>query len=334
MSRDVVAVTVPAKVNLHLGVGPLRPDGFHHLVTVFQAVSLVDEVTVSRRAAGSGLTVSVTPAGTDLDISDVPADPTNLAAQAALAVADFAGQSADGLHVAIRKGIPVAGGMAGGSADAAAALVAVDALLQANAGREELENLAASLGSDVNFALHGGTAIGTGRGEQITPVLARGTYHWAFAFMLGGLSAGAVYRRTDELRGTAPVPEPAVPNALLAALATGDPAQVGPHLHNDLEAAVVAMRPELDLLLELGRDYGALGALVSGSGPTCAFLARDAEHALDLAVSLSASGVCSGVRTGRGPVAGARISDGIPGPDPAGPADGSDGPQPPDLHSV
>lgn len=345
MPPESVTVTVPAKVNLHLGVGPLRSDGYHDLVTVFQAVSLTDEVTVRRSDSGGPLQIRVAPAGPGLKVAQVPTDESNLAAQAAAAVLAQSGvgesgatTEGSGLRIEIRKGIPVAGGMAGGSADAAAALVATDALLGASLPREELEALAAGLGSDVNFALHGGTAIGTGRGEQITPVLARGTYHWAFTMMADGLSAGDVYRRTDEMRGAGPVPEPALPEALLAALVSGDPEAVGRHLHNDLQPAAVAMLPTLDLLLELGTDYGALGAIVSGSGPTCAFLARDAEHALDLAVSLSASGLCGAVRTGSGPVVGTRIvesSTGTPGPGAHGGAeDDDDDPGPPDLHAV
>ena len=298
--RSSVSVTVPAKVNLQLGVGPVRADGYHELVTIFHAVDLVDRV-VARTGDGISLRVN----GEDSEA--VPVDETNLAWKAAAALADYADVAAD-VHLEIAKAIPVAGGMAGGSADAAAALVACDALWGTNLDREELHHLAAALGSDVPFALDGGTAIGMGRGEQLTPVLTRGTFHWAFAIADGGLSTPAVYRQCDVLREGENVPEPEVDADIVTALAHGDARALGRSLTNDLQRAAVSLRPSLGDLLDAGDELGALGQIVSGSGPTCAFLARDAEHALDSAVGLTATGLCRTVKRASGPVPGARLT--------------------------
>jgi 4-diphosphocytidyl-2-C-methyl-D-erythritol kinase len=300
-AREAVTVRVPAKVNLYLGCGPRGADGFHDVTTVYQAVSLYDEVTVT---PAGGLSVSVRGDAA----ADVPADADNLAARAAIALA-----RRTGLHPAVRidiaKGIPVAGGMAGGSADAAAALVACDALWGTELDRASLHEIAASLGSDVPFPLHGGTALGTGRGDRLTPVLARGDYHWVIAVAEGGLSTAAVYAEHDRQVEAAPAVEPSA-DAVLAALRSGDPVALGRALANDLQAAAVALRPSLARTLEAGRELGAVGAIVSGSGPTCALLARDADGAVALAAALSGAGVCRAVRRVHGPVAGARVVDG------------------------
>jgi len=294
-----VTVRAPAKVNLHLGVGPRRADGFHDLATVFQAVSLYDEVTV--RVADQ-LSVAVEGEGAE----NVPADASNLAAQAATALADFVGRE-PAVRIEIRKGIPVAGGMAGGSADAAAALVACDALWQTDVGPDALHALAARLGSDVPFCLVGGTALGAGRGERLTTVLGRGVYHWVFAVADAGLSTPAVYAEFDRLRAEAPALEPEVPPELLAALRAGDARRLAPLLSNDLQAPALRLRPALRRTLEAGRDARALGAVVSGSGPTCAFLVAGESEAIAVTAALSGSGACQAVRRAHGPVAGARV---------------------------
>jgi 4-diphosphocytidyl-2-C-methyl-D-erythritol kinase len=298
---------VPAKVNLQLAVGPVRDDGYHSLVTVFHAVTLFDEVTV--RAAGE---TTLTVAGEDAGL--VPADQSNLAWQAAAALARRSGHRDAGVEIQIRKRIPVAAGLAGGSADAAATLVACNELWRTGLSPGELAEIGAELGSDVPFALTGGTAVGRGRGEQLTPALAAGGYHWALAFGLTGLSTAQVYATCDRLRaaraaaGNAPpVTEPELSHPLMAALRTGDPASVGPLLSNDLQPAALSMQPELRLALSAGREYGALGAIVSGSGPTCAFLAKDAAHARELAVGLTGTGVCRTVARATGPAPGAAI---------------------------
>jgi 4-diphosphocytidyl-2-C-methyl-D-erythritol kinase len=294
-----VTVRAPAKVNLHLSVGRVRPDGFHDLTTVFQAVGLYDEVVVTR-APEPRVTLEGEGAG------DVPLDGSNLALRAVDLLARETG-SDPGVHVRITKGIPVAGGMAGGSADAAAALVACDALWGTGLTRDELGALGAELGSDVPFSLHGGTALGTGRGEQLTPVLGHGSYSWVVALSHGGLSTPAVYAALDRQRETGPIGVVGDPSQVLAALRSGDPEQLGRALSNDLEPAAVSLRPELRLLLDTGLDLGALGAVVSGSGPTVVMLARDDGHAVALAAALSGQGVCRSVRRADGPVPGARV---------------------------
>ncbi len=295
---------VAAKVNLALAVGGLRQDGFHEVATVFQSVGIFDEVEVRRRPAGDGIRLTVS--GDDID--GVPLDADNLAWRAAEAVAQ-AGDVDPDVHIHITKAIPVAGGMAGGSADAAGALLACDMLWRTGLDRDRLDVLAAELGSDVVFAVRGGTAVGTGRGERVTPAMTRGNYNWVFALAHEGVSTPAVYREFDRLNAGTIIPEPEIPEPLMEALLAGDAERVGAELHNDLQPAAISLRPELDLLLEVGRDYGALGAMISGSGPTCAFLVRDDEQALDLAVSLSASGMCRNVVRANGPAHGVRVKE-------------------------
>jgi 4-diphosphocytidyl-2-C-methyl-D-erythritol kinase len=296
---DRVTARAPAKVNLHLSVGRLRADGFHDLTTVFQAVGLYDDVTVERAGA---LAVEVTGESADR----VPADASNLAARAVQLLARHTGRPAE-VAISIRKGIPVAGGCAGGSADAAAALVACDALWGTGLTRDALAGLGAELGSDVPFSLHGGTALGTGRGEQLTPVLGQGGYAWVLALSAGGLSTPEVYAQLDRQRESGPVGVVSSPADVLSALRSGDAVALGRALGNDLQGAALALRPELRQVLDTGRSLGALGALVSGSGPTVALLARDAGHAVDLAAALATSGVCDAVRRADGPVPGARV---------------------------
>jgi 4-diphosphocytidyl-2-C-methyl-D-erythritol kinase len=298
-----VTVRVPAKVNLQLSVGPRRSDGYHDLANVFQAVSLHDEI-IARPA--DGISVRVEGIGTATDVSGVPSDGTNLAVRAARALAARAGV-ADGVALLIRKAIPVAGGMAGGSADAAGALLACDALWETGLSRADLDELAAGLGADVPFALLGNTALGVARGDRLSEVLGRGQFHWVLAVDPDGLSTPAVYAECDRLRGAAVVPEPVADPALMSALRAGDAAALGKALSNDLEAAAISLRPSLARTLAAGRELGVLGAMVSGSGPTCAFLVADAAAALDVAVGLSALGVCRDVRRATGPVPGARV---------------------------
>jgi 4-diphosphocytidyl-2-C-methyl-D-erythritol kinase len=299
-----VTVRAPAKVNLALGVGPLRPDGYHGLATVFHAVSLYDDLVATPLPMGSGLQLVVEGEGA----GQVPLDATNLAARAVAALAPY-GAPGD-VSLTIRKGIPVAGGMAGGSADAAAALVATDALFDLGLGKDRLLEIAATIGSDVPFALHGGTAIGSDRGTNLTTALVRGTYHWVFVLAEEGLSTPLVYREFDRLHeGVTPMGDPTVPDELMAALRAGDAAALGKSLHNDLQRPALTLRPHLAQVLSIGHEYGALGGVVSGSGPTCAFLARDDTHAVDLAVAFTASGVCRTVKRATGPVPGARVVD-------------------------
>ena len=298
-----VSVRVPAKVNLQLAVGPPRRDGYHGLVTVFHAVSLFDEVTVEP-AGRDGVTV--TGEGADR----VPGGRDNLALRAAAALRAAVRDRAGGpgrVHVTIAKKIPVAAGLAGGSADAAAALVACNELWGSGLTQQQLLEIAATVGSDVAFALLGGTAVGRGRGEQLTPALAPATqYHWVLALADAQLSTPDVYAALDRLRGVGPR-EITLDAALMSALRSGDARLVGARLSNDLQQAAVSLFPALRKTLTAGLELGALGALVSGSGPTCVFLAANAERALELAVSISGAGVCRSVARVSGPVPGATV---------------------------
>ena len=255
---------MPGKVNLYLAVGDRREDGYHELTTVFHAVSLFDEVTVRNADV---LSLELVGEGAD----QLPTDERNLAWQAAELMAEHVGRAPD-VSIMIDKSIPVAGGMAGGSADAAAVLVAMNSLWELGVPRRDLRMLAAQLGSDVPFALHGGTALGTGRGEELATVLSRNTFHWVLAFAEGGLSTPAVFTELDRLREVGDPPRLDEPGPVLAALAAGDPEQLAPLLGNEMQAAAVSLDPALRRALRAGVEAGALAGIVSGSGPTCAFL--------------------------------------------------------------
>lgn len=296
-----VRVRVPAKINLHLGVGPLRRDGYHELNTVYHAISVHDELTARR-----GDTLSLTMAGEGT--GELALDESNLVIRAARALASSAGVPPHArLH--LRKQIPLAGGLAGGSADAAAALVACDALWGTGLSRDELAEIAADLGSDVPFLIHGGTALGTGRGEAVSPVLARPTvWHWVVAVADGGLATPVAYRELDRLREAGAAGPPlGSTDTLLAALRQSDPRVLAAALGNDLQDAALALRPSLAATLKAGEAAGALAGMVSGSGPTCVFLATGAADAERIAAELGALDVCRHARTAHGPVAGARI---------------------------
>jgi 4-diphosphocytidyl-2-C-methyl-D-erythritol kinase len=297
-----VTARAPAKVNVHLAVGPLRADGFHELRTVYLAVSLFDTVT-ARPGEGLSLTVSGEGSG------EIPTDRGNLVWRAAELLARHAGVPADA-SLDVAKTIPAAAGLAGGSADAAAALVALDALWGTRASRADLAGLAAELGSDVPFSLHGGVALGSGRGEQLSPVLARRRWDWVLGIAEEGLSTPAVYAELDRLRAEGKVPDGAAPapaEPVIAALRSGPPEALAGALLNDLQAPALALRPALRRALRAATDAGAGAALVSGSGPTVAALADDEHDALRLAAALAGAGVFRTVRAVHGPVPGARL---------------------------
>lgn len=304
--REVV-VRAPGKINVFLAVGALQDDGYHEVATAYQAVSLYEEVRASH---APDFSVSFTGS---VDTSGLLTDGTNLAIRAATLLARTADYRA-GVRLEIAKSVPIAGGMGGGSADAGATLVACDALWGTGLSRDELLDLAAELGADVPFALQGGTAIGTGRGDLLSPALAKGTFHWVLAFSDHGLSTPEVYRALDEHRerhapdiGPADT-SPHVDISVLHALRSGDAQALAAALHNDLQAPALGLAPELAAVLELGEANGALAGIVSGSGPTVAFLTADPDAALGLHVSLSASGLHAVRATG--PVHGARVVGG------------------------
>jgi 4-diphosphocytidyl-2-C-methyl-D-erythritol kinase len=292
-----VRVRVPAKINLHLGVGATRADGYHEVRTVFQALDLTDEV-IARPSPELRLTIS------GPEAEDVPDNDENLAWRAVELLGDHVGQP-PAVHLEIVKSIPVAGGMAGGSADAAGALLACAELWQIKTTRTELIELATQIGSDVAFGLVGGTALGTGRGELLAPVLATGTFWWALAVADFGLSTPEVYAEFDLLSARPRALTSA--DGVLDAVRGGDVGALAAALSNDLQPAALSLAPSLRRTLAAGRELGALAGIVSGSGPTCAFLAEDQAHAVRLAAALSADGVCRTARVASGPAPGARL---------------------------
>lgn len=303
-TTDRVHVRTPGKINVFFEVGDLDEDGYHEVASAYQAVSAHEDLWAE---ASDRFTISVS--GT-VDVSGVPLDDRNLAVRAARMLAAETGYPG-GVHLEIRKGVPVAGGMGGGSADAAAALVACDALWGTGLPSADLQTLAARLGADVPFALIGGTAVGTGRGDELSPALARGRFDWVIVTSGEGLSTPEVYRELDRHRqlhaaDIAPVPRrPRVDPGVLQALRAGDPTALAATMRNDLQVAALRMRPALGAILERGERMGALAGIVSGSGPTLAFLAEDEESAIDLQVVLSAEG--HEALHVHGPVPGARV---------------------------
>lgn len=299
---DRVRVRAPGKLNVFFEVGGVQDDGYHDVASAYQAVSLYEEVWASH---SDDFTVAVSGS---VDSAGVPLDDRNLAVRAARLVARTAGYEG-GVHLDIVKGVPVAGGMGGGSADAAAALVACDALWGTDLGGHRLQRLAARLGADVPFAMLGGTAIGTGRGDQLSPALAKGRFDWVIVPSGEGLSTPEVYAHLDRMRGESdirPSSSPDVDPAVLQALRAGDAVALAAALRNDLQTAALSLRPGLRDLLELGESIdSSLGGIVSGSGPTVAFLAEGPEAALELQVTLSAAGYAA--LHVHGPVSGARI---------------------------
>ncbi len=302
-----VRVKAPGKVNVSLAVGPLRPDGYHSVASVYLAVSLYEEVAATSTAA-PGITISLSPESTlDLDAVDIPLDSNNLAYKAAAIMADVS-EHATGVHLEITKRVPVAGGMGGGSADAAATLLACDALWNSGLSREELAHLAAELGADVPFSLLGGTAVGLGLGDELSPALAKAQTHWVLVVADYGLSTPEVYRTLDRLRAAGGIEagEPTgVDPQILAALRSGDAESLSRVLVNDLQRASIELSPALRDTLGIGESHGAIAGMVSGSGPTVALLADDSVAAEALAEDLRRHGMTA--IPVHGPVPGARI---------------------------
>ncbi|MDZ4046404.1 MAG: 4-(cytidine 5'-diphospho)-2-C-methyl-D-erythritol kinase [Rhodoglobus sp.] len=300
----MIHTRAPGKINVFLKVGALLDDGYHDVAIAYQAVSLYEDV---RAYPADDFSVSVS--GT-VELSRVPTDGSNIAIKAARLLAARTGYRG-GVRLEIDKHVPVTGGMGGGSADAAATLLACDSLWGTAFPREDMLELAAELGADVPFAFTGGTAIGTGRGDQLSPALAKGQFQWVLALADFGLSTPAVYQELDEHRARhiqdiSPAPvAPSVDTNVLQALRAGDPHMLAECLYNDLQAPAIHLEPSLADVLELGERNGALAGIVSGSGPTVAFLTADLDSALELQVALSAAQLT--VVRATGPVHGARI---------------------------
>jgi 4-diphosphocytidyl-2-C-methyl-D-erythritol kinase len=303
-SSDVdaaVRVQVPGKVNLALSVSPRRDDGYHELTTLFMAVSVYDIVTATPARRGR-LSVEVTGEGAN----QVPHDMSNLALKAADLLRARYGSPELGVHLSIEKRIPVAGGMAGGSADGAASLLACSVLWGLDVGQPELLALAAELGSDVPFSLMGGCALGTGRGEQLAPALCKGSYEWVFALAHGGLSTAKVFADYDIYSAATTTPRMIIDH-LMTGLASHDLDAVRLGMCNDLEHSAIRLHPPILDTLEEGMNLGGITSIVSGSGPTVAFLCADDEDAVNLAVGLSSFPSVRSVLRAKGPVPGARV---------------------------
>ena len=298
-----VRVRVPAKINLSLQVGDLRADGYHELATVFQAVSLFDEVTAIATDDAT-ITASVKGEGAD----QIGRGLDNLAVRAAHLLRDRFGTADLGVQLKIKKRIPVAGGMAGGSADAAGALLACSVLWDLDTSPSDLVDLAAELGSDVPFSLVGGTAIGRGRGENLVPLLSRGTYHWALAIAEQGLSTPVVFRRFDEMVATGRIADcEGGEHNVINALSAGDASRLAAALCNDLSAPAIELYPQLANVLATGRAAGALAGIISGSGPTCAFLCATESDAVSVAAALKSVAGVAATKRASGPVPGAQL---------------------------
>ncbi|MBM7387643.1 4-diphosphocytidyl-2-C-methyl-D-erythritol kinase [Clavibacter michiganensis] len=306
-TSDVVHARAPGKINVSLTVGALQEDGYHDVATAYQAVSLYEDVWATK---SDGFSVEF---GGSIDTSHLTTGADNLAVRAARLLARSTGYRG-GVHLRIEKNVPIAGGMGGGSADAAATLLACDTLWGTERTRDQLLALGAELGADVPFALAGGTAIGTGRGDRLSPALAKGTFQWVLAIAEFGVSTPDVYGELDKHRerhaqDIFPAQQiPQVDSGVLQALRAGDPHMLAEVLHNDLQAPALHLAPGLGEVLQLGEENGALAGIVSGSGPTVAFLAADLDSALELQIALSAARLT--VIRATGPVHGARIITG------------------------
>jgi len=278
-----VSARAPGKINPVLRVGSLLHDGYHELFTIFQALDVYETLSVTE---ASEYSLSV---GGDVVLDQVPLDDDNVVVKAARALA-LAGGHSGGARIHIDKRIPVGGGMGGGSADAAAALVALNELWGVGFDTAALHQLAAPLGADVPFSVLGGTALGQGRGGDLEPLVA-GEFHWVLVPTSHHLSTPLVYQTLDRLRGGGIPPLPTEPSSdLVAALARGDAYALAGHLRNDMAPAALTLHPELAQTLAAGEDAGAVASMVSGSGPTCAFLAHTTSHQQEIVAGLQARG--------------------------------------------
>lgn len=299
-----VTVRAPGKINVFFRVGALQPDGYHDVASLYQAVSLFEEVTAE---PADELTVRFSG---PIDCSGLAVDDSNLCLRAARLLAAETGH-AGGAALTVLKRVPIAGGMGGGSADAAATLLACDELWGTGLGRVGLLPLAAQLGADVPFALEGGTAVGTGRGDQLSRALAKGEFHWVLALAEGGLSTPEVYAALDRHRAQHQGQLPSAPAtvqvepAVLQAVRAGDHVALAEAMHNDLQAAALRLAPGLADVLELGESHGALSGIVSGSGPTCAFLVPNSLTAAELQSAFARAGIRALAVTG--PAQGTRV---------------------------
>jgi 4-diphosphocytidyl-2-C-methyl-D-erythritol kinase len=302
----IIRASAPAKVNLVFEVGQLEADGYHSVNSLFLALELREELTLVKGEAGTGISIYVH--GDSLPeahINAVPTDQSNLVHKTAVLFAQKLGKQIPDLQIDIRKRIPVAGGMAGGSADAAAMLVAMNEFMHLEHGTpnltiEELAAIGAELGSDVPFCLYGGMAIGTGRGEVITALtdLAFET-NWLLCASSKGLSTPTVYAAFDEMGSHTLFTD------LTDASAIASVHELGQQMTNDLEQAAFRLMPSLSELVDQLEQLGAIRAMVSGSGPTIAALFDSEAKAVEVSNLLKSQGLVA--LTAKGQALGARL---------------------------
>jgi 4-diphosphocytidyl-2-C-methyl-D-erythritol kinase len=281
-----LVLTAAAKVNLALEVLDRRADGYHEIATVLQTVDLTDRLILEESD-----TVELT-----CGARGVPTDATNLAVRAALALRE-AGKVERGVRITLDKRIPVAAGLGGGSSDAAAVLIGLNRLWQLRWPTARLAEVAVTLGMDVPFFLRGGVALGTGRGERLQAVEGA-----PLALVLANpgvaVSTAEAYGRVTRTMYT----DGTKSRAVITALATRRPARIAATLYNGLEAAVMPLHPEIARMREALIAAGALGAMMSGSGPTVFAVARSFEQARQIRRRMTrGSWQCWAVRTMRGP---------------------------------
>lgn len=309
LCQPVHAATAFGKINLFFKVGPLQENGYHQVASLYQAVNLPETVIAE---VAPDWEVAVTGNIDASHLKGVPTNRNNLVVKAAKAAgAALRFKRVPRLSFTIHKNVPVAGGMGGGSADAAAAILAAESAWGRKLSTAERFSVAAELGADVPFSMLGGSAIGVGTGHELDPIEQRSVLHWILVPNDFGLSTPAVYAELDRLRdmrGDNPkwVPEAQVNQLLVEALRQGAGAEdIAPLLHNDLQEAAVSLRPELQDILDLEERAMALRAIISGSGPTIAMLARDANDAHAIASRLQTFGQQAIVTTS--PAGGAQL---------------------------
>jgi 4-diphosphocytidyl-2-C-methyl-D-erythritol kinase len=276
MTAPSVDLRTNAKINLFLRVVGQRADGFHELESIFHGVGLADEMRMTLNHSRR-VDVEMHPAGGFQ--GKLPELEDNLAFLAAQALADR-GFPHEGVEIRIDKRIPIGGGLGGGSGNAAGVLVGLNHLLNLDLTPESLVEVAAIVGSDVPYCISGGTALVMGRGEMLTPLPATTDLWFVLGISNEPLMTADVYAAFDRLE-TDVAEARSAPMAL--ALGAGDVADVAALLHNDLEPAAFALRPDLAEAKQALTDAGCLGACLTGSGPTLFGIVEGPEQGAEVA---------------------------------------------------
>ncbi|MFM7014162.1 MAG: 4-(cytidine 5'-diphospho)-2-C-methyl-D-erythritol kinase [Actinomycetota bacterium] len=280
-SSDLFVASAPAKVNLFFAVGAFLKDGYHEVASLYQALALREQLSMELSGRNH---VEFCGPYQSLAEESVPRDDSNLVFLAQKALSEFSVELANSkFDFLIKKSVPIAGGMAGGSADAAAALTLIDGRYGLELG-SKLEEIGSSFGADVPFSIRGGTAQGLGRGEVLSPIETSGTLHFVVTPNPVGLATPLVYKQLDLMRieegiDVSALAPPTLSRSLLKAVADANPEALAPLMANDLERAALRLRPELRSVLEAGEEAGALRSMISGSGPSIVHLARNRTDA-------------------------------------------------------